>query len=87
MKAIDNIVPSRMETALARLGAAVERLETAGRQRLEALGAQGEDAQVRKLSAELAAVRADYEELQLTSQKASGRIDAAIGRLRAVLET
>ncbi|MGC2854472.1 hypothetical protein ACM64Y_03280 [Novispirillum sp. DQ9] len=78
---------SRVESALERLGQAVARLEYAGAERLDALIAGGGDqAQVQHLSAELAAMRANYEELQLTSQTASGRIDAAIGRLRAVLE-
>lgn len=78
---------SRVESALERLGQAVMRLEEAGVSHLEVLVASGgDDAQVQQLTAELAAMRADYEELQLTSQNASGRIDAAIGRLRAVLE-
>lgn len=77
---------SRVESALERLGQAVARLEQAGAQRLDVLMASGDQDQVMHLSAELAAMRANYEELQLTSQSASGRIDAAIGRLRAVLE-
>lgn len=77
---------SRVESALERLGQAVARLEQAGATRLDALMASGDQDQVAHLSAELAAMRANYEELQLTSQSASGRIDAAIGRLRAVLE-
>ncbi len=78
---------SRIESALQRLGQAVTRLEETGIGRLEAMVAAGRDeAHVERLGAELLAVRADYEELQLTSHKASGRVDAAIGRLRAVLE-
>jgi hypothetical protein len=84
---MENTMLSRIESALARLGQAVTRLEETGIGRLEAMVAAGsDDAQVERLGAELAAVRADYEELQLTSHNASGRIDAAIGRLRAVLD-
>lgn len=56
--------------------------------RLETMMADGQadDVEVARLTAELSAVRNDYESLQLTSQQASGRIDKAIGRLRAVLE-
>ncbi|NKD54101.1 MULTISPECIES: hypothetical protein [unclassified Haematospirillum] len=73
---------SRIEQALGRLDDAVAALEQAG---LKAAGAC-DSSEVARLSADLEAVRADYEALQLTSQQASGRIDAAISRLRAVLE-
>ncbi len=67
----------------------MDRLEEAGQSRLDAMmaGGDADDAEVARLTAELSAVRHDYESLQLTSQTASGRIDKAIGRLRAVLET
>lgn len=78
---------TRIEQALDRLATAVDRLEEAGQQRLGMLAADGkDDGEVQRLSAELSAVRTDYRNLQLTSQQASGRIDTAIGRLRAVLE-
>ncbi len=77
----------RIEHALHRLGRAVSRLEQVGQHRLDAFSDEAADGEaMQRLSAELAAVRSDYESLQLTSQQASGRIDAAIGRLRAVLE-
>lgn len=80
---------TRIEQALGKLGSAVSRLEQAGMARLESMMSDGmaDDAEVARLTAELSAVRHDYESLQLTSQQASGRIDKAIGRLRAVLET
>jgi len=66
----------------------VDRLEEAGMRRLDAMMADGDadEVEVARLTAELSAVRHDYESLQLTSQQASGRIDKAIGRLRAILE-
>lgn len=81
-----------IEEAIERLADAVQRLEYAGHARVEAMRANPalsveDDHQAERLAAELAAVRHDYEALQLTSQNASGRIDAAIGRLRAILET
>lgn len=78
---------NRIEQALHRLGQAVTRLEHVGQSRLNGFADDAADSEaMQRLSAELAAVRSDYESLQLTSQQASGRIDAAIGRLRAVLE-
>lgn len=78
---------TRIEQALDRLANAVDLLEEAGNSRLETLAvAGGDDEELRRLSTELSAVRSDYHNLQLTSQQASGRIDTAIGRLRAVLE-
>jgi hypothetical protein len=78
---------NRIEQALHRLGRAVTRLEQVGQSRLGDFGDDAADREaMQRLNAELAAVRSDYESLQLTSQQASGRIDAAIGRLRAVLE-
>lgn len=66
----------------------MDRLEEAGMRRLDAMMADGDadEVEVARLTAELSAVRHDYESLQLTSQQASGRIDKAIGRLRAILE-
>lgn len=79
---------NRIEQALQRLGKAVTRLEDVGKEHALALSDDSADAEVvGRLSAELAAMRSNYESLQLTSQQASGRIDAAIGRLRAVLES
>jgi uncharacterized protein involved in exopolysaccharide biosynthesis len=79
---------TRIEKALERLGAAVDRLEEAGLKRVAAMmsGGDADEAEMARLTAELSAVRTDYESLQLTSRQASGRIDKAIGRLRAVLE-
>lgn len=77
---------TRVETALERLGAAVERLEETGLARIEEWSNGGDADQIERLSSELKAVRSEYQALQLTSHQASGRIDAAIGRLRAVLE-
>jgi hypothetical protein len=78
---------NRIEQALHRLGQAVTRLEQVGQSRLCDFEHDAADSEaMQRLNAELAAVRSDYESLQLTSQQASGRIDAAIGRLRAVLE-
>ncbi|SIS41884.1 DUF4164 family protein [Insolitispirillum peregrinum] len=79
---------TRIEQALQRLGKAVSRLEAVGQDRISASAEDAADAAaIAHLSAELAAMRSNYESLQLTSQQASGRIDAAIGRLRAVLES
>jgi len=86
LKPIENSSAGRIEQALDRLGAAVERLEHAGRTHVQGQGSAEESARIERLNAELAAMRQDYESLQLTSQKATGRIDAAIGRLKAVLE-
>lgn len=86
---------SRIKRALDRLGVAVAHLESVGQDRaasLERLSHQLDSSsrhyaeEHHRLNSELAAVRADYEQLQLVSQKASGRVDAAINRLRAVLE-
>ncbi len=84
---MENKTPNRLDEALSKLGAAVEALENAGSGFAETLRARGYGDEVERLSAELAAVRSDYEALQLTSQHASGRIDAAIGRLKAALES
>lgn len=73
---------SRIEQALGRLDDAVAALEQAGLK----TGQMCDSEEVERLSADLEAVRADYDALQLTSQQASGRIDAAISRLRTVLE-
>lgn len=79
--------PRRIEQALARLGDAVDLLEQTGRDLLDQLAASGRDSgDIAALTAELTAVRSDYQSLKLTSQTASERIDATIGRLRAVLE-
>lgn len=79
--------PRRIEQALARLGDAVDLLEQTGQSLLEQMAETGRDSgELAALTAELSAMRADYQSLKLTSHQASGRIDAAIGRLRAVLE-
>lgn len=72
---------SRIEQALGRLDSAIKRLEQLGRGGPSTEGV----ADMQQLNANLEAMRADYNALQLTSLQASGRIDAAIGRLRAVL--
>lgn len=84
---MDMSKPSLIERALARLDAAVRDLEDVGNDLLGRMhDAGGASDDIERLSAELAAMRSDYESLSLTSRQASGRIDAAIGRLRAVLE-
>ncbi|MBB6210447.1 hypothetical protein [Novispirillum itersonii] len=79
--------PRRIDLALARLGDAVDLLEQVGQAALDRMEMSGHDSgSLAALTAELSAVRSDYHSLKLTGQQASGRIDAAIGRLRAVLE-
>lgn len=82
---------SLIEEAIERLSQAVERLEDAchvSRDERKALGGlqSGYAEREHQLAAELASARADYDSLQLTSIQASGRIDVAIGRLKAILE-
>ena len=72
---------SRIEQALDRLDSAINRLEQSG---CDGTPAEG-SVEMQRLNADLEAMRADYNALQLTSLQASGRIDAAINRLRAVL--
>ncbi|WP_019646149.1 hypothetical protein [Novispirillum itersonii] len=82
-----SISPRRIDLALSRLGDAVDLLEQAGQAALDRMAESGHDSgNLAALTAELSAVRSDYQSLKLTGQQASGRIDAAIGRLRAVLE-
>ena len=83
---------SPIEQAIEKLGTAVERLEAAGRVRLDTLREQShqladQSQRGERLAAQLAQVRSDYDTLHLTSSQASGRIDVAIGRLRSLLET
>ncbi len=82
---------SPIEQAIEKLGTAVERLEAAGRVRIEHVREQSGlvadySERQERLATQLAKVRADYDTLQLTSSQASGRIDVAIGRLRSLLE-
>jgi hypothetical protein len=66
-----------IEQAVRRLRAAVDRLEKVS---------AGESPIVKKLAAELRAARSAYSELQSATSKVSTRLDAAIGRLKTVLD-
>ena len=68
--------------ALEQLDAAIERLETAVEKRL------GRDRVEReRLNDELKGLRQNHVTLQSEARTVSSRLDAAIGRLRAILET
>jgi len=68
--------------ALEQLDAAIERLETAVEKRL------GRDRVEReRLNDELKGLRQNHVTLQSEARSVSSRLDAAIGRLRAILET
>lgn len=69
---------SRLDEATQRLDAALERLERAVDRRLAADGGVSEEA--------LEAARAENAELKHTADRVSERLDAAIARLRTVLE-
>lgn len=69
-------ISPRTAEALARLEAAVARIETAAR------GGTGDAA----LGRELVAARADYAALREVTDTVSGRLDAAILRLQNALE-
>mgnify|MGYP001049338584 CR=1 FL=1 len=73
---------SRVMNALEQLDAAIERLETAVEKRL------GRDRVEReRLNDELKGLRQNHVTLQSEARTVSSRLDAAIGRLRAILET
>jgi predicted nucleic acid-binding Zn-ribbon protein len=73
---------SRVMNALEQLDAAIERLETAVEKRL------GRDRVEReRLNDELKGLRQNHVTLQSEARSVSSRLDAAIGRLRAILET
>ncbi|HZF34868.1 MAG TPA: DUF4164 family protein [Candidatus Angelobacter sp.] len=68
--------------ALEQLDAAIDRLETAVEKRL------GRDrAERERLSDELKGLRQNHVTLQSEARTVSSRLDAAIGRLRSILET
>lgn len=69
---------SRLDEATHRLHAALDRLERAVDGRLQADGGEAEEA--------LEAARAENAELRRTADHVSERLDAAIARLRTVLE-
>ncbi|MGE5505600.1 MAG: hypothetical protein ACM31L_14350 [Actinomycetota bacterium] len=68
---------TRTEAAVQRLGAAIDRLEAAAAR----VGAGD-----LLLAGELRDAREDYARLQDTTRVVSGRLDAAIDRLRTLLE-
>jgi len=73
---------SRVMNALEQLDAAIDRLETAVEKRL------GRDrAERERLNDELKGLRQNHVTLQSEARTVSSRLDAAIGRLRAILET
>ena len=73
---------SRVMNALEQLDAAIDRLETAVEKRL------GRDrAERERLSDELKGLRQNHVTLQSEARTVSSRLDAAIGRLRSILET
>ena len=73
---------SQIMNALEQLDAAIERLETAVEKRL------GRDRVEReRLNDELKGLRQNHVTLQSEARTVSSRLDAAIGRLRAILET
>jgi len=68
--------------ALEQLDAAIDRLETAVEKRL------GRDrAERERLNDELKGLRQNHVTLQSEARTVSSRLDAAIGRLRSILET
>ncbi len=75
---------TRIEQALETLAHAVQRLDRAARERLEAEPEAAFDAE---MEAELEALRADYENLRTVSQVVSDRLDGAIHRLRDTLDS
>ena len=72
---------SRLMTALEQLDAALDRLEAALEARLEKEAADRE-----RLSEELRSLKANHSALQSEARTVSTRLDAAIGRLKAMLE-
>ena len=72
---------TRIEQATQRLVSAVERLERA----VEGQSLH-DDGDRERLSRALAAAQADYAALQNVTHKVTQRLDAAIGRLRLMLE-
>jgi predicted nucleic acid-binding Zn-ribbon protein len=73
---------SRVMDALEQLDVAIGRLETAVEKRL------GRDrAERERLNDELKGLRQNHVTLQSEARTVSSRLDAAIGRLRSILET
>ena len=81
MTDLDKHESTRLDRAQERLRLAIDRLDAATGARLRALNLDTE-----KGAAELSAVRAENAELTKTHETVSKRLDAAIGRIRAVLE-
>jgi hypothetical protein len=75
--------PSKVERARARLDSAVARLETAINRRADA--AAGDDALSQPSLKELEGLRVENSQLKDLGETVSGRLDAAIGRLRSVI--
>ncbi|WP_041794406.1 hypothetical protein [Pararhodospirillum photometricum] len=76
---------ARIEQAVDSLSRAIDRLELAALERapLDPEHSAAEEA----LRREIEDLKADYENLRTVSQAVSTRLDSAIGRVRAVLET
>jgi predicted nucleic acid-binding Zn-ribbon protein len=73
---------SRVMNALEQLDAAIDRLEAAVEKRI------GRDrAERERLNDELKGLRQNHVTLQSEARTVSSRLDAAIGRLRSILET
>ncbi len=72
---------SEVETASARLSAAIDRLETVLAAAPDASGAAERDS----LRDELSTVRAEYDALVEITETVSAGLDASIGRIKAVL--
>ncbi len=70
----------RLQLAFERLEAAARRLKDRDQGELSAA------AELEKVRAELEKTRADYAELERKAEAASGRVDAAVHRLKAVLD-
>ena len=72
---------SQIMNALDQLNAAIDRLETAGDKRLAKDRAERE-----RIGDELKNLRQNHVTLQSEARTVSSRLDAAIGRLRSLLE-
>ena len=72
---------SRLAAALEQLDGAIDRLETAMARRVE-----GERAERARLEGELRGLRSHHSSLQTEARTVSSRLDAAIGRLKSLIE-
>ena len=78
--------PSKVERARSRLDAAAARLEAALNSRTITASGEIPDSELsRKLEAELDSLRGKNAHLKTVNETVSGRLDAAIGRLRDVI--